>query len=130
MSFYAIDADQKFCRAGKCLDPVQPIPGLAQCTANPLHAKVEQPTTGHQVPSNRGSTCSCGKPFPGMTISTSAPLSLGKEPKPANVLMAGVVLAVVLLLTTTTPNWQSVLSRVVLFMSLWHGLRVAFPRYY
>jgi hypothetical protein len=122
MSFYAIDPDQKFCRSGVCLDPVKPIPGLPQVTANPLHKKPDYVTSGHQVPANR--------PTDTLTISTSAPLKFGKEPKPANVLMAGAVMAVVLVATTRELRWQSLLIRVSLFMLIWHSVRLAFPHYY
>jgi hypothetical protein len=152
MSYYMMDADQRFCRDGKCHDPVKPVPGIPQCVANPLDRERRFVQAGHQRPvtnardprgldPNRVET---NLKYP----SNAAPRKLWSEPKWANV---AVPAALVLLiapngLADALVHWFMGLDhtdqrpvgaafgsagvRVLLFALAWHALRVKYPQFY
>lgn len=142
-----MDPDQRFCREGKCHDPVKPLPGIPQCVANPLDRERRFIQAGHQRPVTNARDPNGLDPslnFP----SNVAPRKMWNEPKWTNVTVPA---ALMLFLAPNgildaLLNWSlgydstyarpvsaalgSAAVRVALFMLAWHAIRVYHPRYY
>lgn len=148
MSYYMVDADQRFCREGKCHDPVKPLPGIPQCVANPLERERVAETNHYRQPTTRPRDPAVSVRAVSELPSSAAPRRWWHEPRVAHV---AVPAALFLLLaphglldwgfyawqgsaTTTSVSRGSALAetavRVVLFTLAWHAMRVQYARYY